>query len=98
MSTKDNNYRKEAAALSYSQDSMHAPVIVAKGKGKTAEAIINKAIENHIPIQEDPTLVHLLNQLNVNEYIPEELYQAVAEVFAFIYKTDKRAGEREKNS
>lgn len=84
---------KEAAALSYHQDTMHAPVVVAKGKGETAEAIINIAKKNQVPIEEDPSLVHLLNQLNVNEQIPEELYQAVAEIFAFIYQADKKVGK-----
>lgn len=97
MSKEQKSPRKEAAALSYHQDTMHAPVVVAKGKGKTAEAIINIAKENHVPIQEDPSLVHLLNQLDVNEHIPEELYQAVAEIFAFIYQADKKAEKNKKN-
>lgn len=97
MSTENKHSRKEAAALSYRHDLMHAPAVVAKGKGVIAEAIIEKAKENHVPIEEDPSLVHLLNQLNVNDHIPEELYQAVAEIFAFIYKTDKRAEEPEKS-
>ncbi len=84
--------RKEAIALTYKPDAENAPVIIAKGKGKIAENILKKAQENQIPIQEDPSLVSLLGQLNINESIPEELYQAVAEVFAFIYRIDQTKG------
>lgn len=93
MNKEDTNFRKEAVALSYHPDSADAPIVTAKGKGKTAEMIIEKAKENQIPIQEDPALVNLLGQLNINESIPQELYQAVAEVFAFIYQVDKSAGK-----
>ena len=86
---EEKNIRKEAVALTYKPDSEHAPIILAKGKGEIAENILKKAQENHIPIQEDPSLVSLLGQLDINESIPEDLYQAVAEVFAFIYRVDQ---------
>lgn len=89
---EENLRRKEAIALTYKPDSENAPVVLAKGKGKIAENILKKAQENHIPIQEDPSLVSLLGQLDINESIPEELYQAVAEVFAFIYRVDQLHG------
>lgn len=44
---------------------------------------------------EDASLVELLAELNINETIPEELYQAVAEVFAFIYQADKNMKDEE---
>jgi len=88
--------RKEAVALTYKPDAENAPVILAKGKGKIAENILQKALENHVPIQEDPSLVSLLGQLDINESIPEELYQAVAEVFAFIYRVDQTHGLQRK--
>ncbi|HZG69912.1 MAG TPA: EscU/YscU/HrcU family type III secretion system export apparatus switch protein [Chondromyces sp.] len=87
-----NNQRIQAAALKYnSENKMPVPVVVAKGQGKIAENIIAKAEEKGIPIQEDPSLVELLGQLEINEAIPEQLYQAVAEVFAFIYRLDQKA-------
>ncbi|WP_174733910.1 EscU/YscU/HrcU family type III secretion system export apparatus switch protein [Mesobacillus harenae] len=89
-----NNPRKEAVALSYDPGKADAPKIVARGKGITAESIIEKAKENQIPIQEDATLVEILSQLNINDKIPEELYEAVAEVFAFIYRADQEAGKK----
>jgi flagellar biosynthesis protein len=83
------NSRKKAVALSYDPDLSDAPVVTAKGVGETAAKIIEAANIHHIPIQEDSTLVNLLGKLTVNEKIPQELYQAVAEVFSFIYKLDK---------
>lgn len=82
--------RKQAAALSYDQQSHEPPRVSALGKGKIAENIIEKAAEHEVPIIEDPSLVELLSELNINETIPEELYQAVAEVFAFVYRLDQR--------
>lgn len=81
--------RKKAVALRYDQEQNHAPKVIATGKGLIAENVIEKAEENNIPILEDESLVELLAELNINETIPEELYQAVAEVFAFIYRADQ---------
>lgn len=86
--------RKEAVALSYDPGVSEAPKVIAKGKGKIAENILQRAAEHEIPVQEDPSLVELLGQLNVNETIPEELYQAVSEVFAYIYRLDRQKGSK----
>jgi flagellar biosynthesis protein len=83
------NSRKKAVALSYDPDKVEAPVVTAKGMGKTAERMIETAKQHDVSVQEDSTLVNLLGKLDVNEKIPQELYQAVAEVFSFIYKLDK---------
>ena len=88
--------RKEAVALSYDPSSLGAPKVVAKGKGEIAENIIEKAQEYDIPIQEDASLLEILSQLNIEESIPEELYQAVSEVFAYIYQVDRAHGARKK--
>lgn len=84
--------RKKAVALKYDTHQNSAPKVAATGKGLTAENIIQKAKENDVPVMEDSSLVELLGQLDMNQTIPEELYQAVAEVFAFIYKTDQTMG------
>ena len=81
--------RKQAVALKYDAKTSQAPVVLAKGKGKTAENILNKAKELDIPVQQDESLTELLGQLDINQAIPEELYGVVAEVFAFIYRLDK---------
>jgi flagellar biosynthesis protein len=86
--------KKEAVALTYNAQEARAPVVAAKGKGEIAEKIINTASNYDIPIQEDPSLVHLLSKLEIGESIPEELYVVVAELFAFIYQLDKEAGKK----
>ncbi|MCM3539296.1 EscU/YscU/HrcU family type III secretion system export apparatus switch protein [Priestia endophytica] len=87
---KKESYSKKAVALAYLKHEK-TPKVVAKGGGDVAKDIIEKAKENNIPIQEDPSLVNLLHNLELNERIPEELYEAVAEIFAFIYKMDEKA-------
>jgi len=89
--------RKEAIALKYDRNNEDAPKIIGKGKGKIAETILEVARENNVPVQEDPSLTELLGQLNINESIPQELYEAVAEVFALIYQVDKKAALNKKS-
>ncbi|AHN20899.1 EscU/YscU/HrcU family type III secretion system export apparatus switch protein [Lysinibacillus sphaericus] len=99
--SEEKKTRKEAIALTYKQGQFDSPSVVAKGKGKVAENILARASEHDVPIYEDPNLVQLLGQLDLNESIPEELYQAVAEVFAFIYHLDQQHSkniEKIKNS
>ncbi|MCL7746450.1 EscU/YscU/HrcU family type III secretion system export apparatus switch protein [Halalkalibacter alkaliphilus] len=80
---------KKAAALRYQPEMDLSPKVVGTGKGLIAEEIILKAKEHNIPIQEDTSLVELLAELEVNQSIPIELYEIVAEIFAFIYKIDR---------
>lgn len=86
--------RKQAIALSYDSNKESAPKVIAKGKGLIADKIVEKAKNNQVPVQEDPSLVELLSTLNINEQIPEDLYMAVAEVFAFIYSIEKEKAEK----
>lgn len=90
----EKNIRKEAIALTYKPGQYNSPTVLAKGKGKIAENILARANEHEVPIYEDPNLVQLLGQLDLNESIPEELYQAVSEVFAFIYRLDQQHGQK----
>jgi len=85
-----NEKRKKAVALSYEKSMDEAPRVTASGKGFIAEEIIERAEAHNIPVLEDPSLVEVLAELNINEQIPEELFQVVSEVFAFIYRTDKQ--------
>ncbi|MDF1506603.1 EscU/YscU/HrcU family type III secretion system export apparatus switch protein [Robertmurraya sp. DFI.2.37] len=94
MKNEELERRKEAIALGYESGTKDAPRVIAKGKGIIAENILEQAAKHEVPIQEDAALVELLSKLNINETIPEELYQAVAEVFAFIYKTNREAGRK----
>ena len=83
--------RKAAVALRYKRGSDHAPRLVAKGVGLLAEKILDAAEEAGIPIYQDPDLLALLMTLNIDELIPPEMYIAVAEILAFIYRLDKKA-------
>ncbi|OLS37460.1 hypothetical protein BTR22_08280 [Alkalihalophilus pseudofirmus] len=89
----NNELKKQAVALRYDAAKQDSPEVIAKGKGIIAEEIIEKAKNHHIPIQEDASLVELLSQLNINQSIPPELYEVVAEVFAFIYRVDKNSAK-----
>jgi len=83
---------RKAVALKYEPGDRSAPVVVAKGKGHLADAIMAKASENGVPIQEDASLVEVLSKLDVDQEIPPELYALVAEILSFVYRSDKKAG------
>ena len=82
--------KKEAVALKYDGQKDNAPKVTAKGSGKRAQKIIELALENEIPIQKDENLVEMLSKIELDTEVPTEMYQAVAEVFSFIYKTAKK--------
>lgn len=88
---------KKAVALKYVPGESEAPVVVAKGRGKVAEAILEKAKENGVPVQEDAALVEVLSKLDLDEQIPTELYQLVAEVLTYVYRADRLASGRSDN-
>ena len=80
---------KKAISLQYKAGKDPAPKITAKGQGLVAEKIIALAREHQIPIKEDPDLVQVLSQVNVNQEVPPAIYQMVAELLAFVYKLNK---------
>ncbi|QGQ46873.1 EscU/YscU/HrcU family type III secretion system export apparatus switch protein [Metabacillus sediminilitoris] len=86
---KQNQNEKKAIALKYENEKEHAPKVIAKGNGLVAKEILDTAEKHEIQIHENPALVELLDSLEIHQQIPEELYEAVAEIFAFIYKLDK---------
>ncbi len=77
---------KKAIALKYERGKDVAPKVTAKGRGAVAEKILALAREHGVPIEKDTTLLQALYRLDLNEEIPEELYQVVAEILAFIYR------------
>lgn len=79
---------KQAIAIEYNPLDM-APKIVATGKGKIAERIIDKAKEADVPVHEDAKLAGTLSKLDIGEYIPPELYEVVAEILVFVDKMEK---------
>ncbi|GAK06273.1 flagellar biosynthesis [Geomicrobium sp. JCM 19037] len=62
-----------------------------------ADQIKKSAEKSAIPVQKDPSLAELLSHLHMNEPIPEHLYEAVAEVFAFIYQVEREMKEIQTN-
>lgn len=85
---------KQATALKYSPEDSRAPEIVAQGSGQIAEKIIEKAVENDVPLYENDELVNALNQFKIGDEIPPELYEVVAEIFVFINSIDKKYGDK----
>ncbi len=81
--------QKKAVALKYDKEKDAAPRLVGKGVGQVAEAIIALAKEHGIPIQPDSDLVEVLSRLKLNQEIPPETYVLVAEILAFIYRTNQ---------
>ncbi|MGD8494234.1 MAG: EscU/YscU/HrcU family type III secretion system export apparatus switch protein [Desulfobacterales bacterium] len=82
--------KSKAVALTYDQDKDAAPKVVAKGRGRVAEKIIETAKAHHVPLVEDENLVQVLEALDLETQIPPELYRAVAEVLAFVYRMNRK--------
>jgi flagellar biosynthesis protein len=77
-----------AVALAYREDE-GAPRVVAKGKGLLAEAILARAKEAGVYVHESPELVALLMQVDLDSRIPPQLYVAVAELLAWLYRLER---------
>lgn len=80
---------KKAVALTYDQRLDKAPKVVARGRGHMAEKIMTIARQNNIPLQQDSELAAVLELLEPGTEIPPELYQAVAEILAFVYRLNQ---------
>jgi len=89
--SRDGEPRALAVALKYSPGDS-APTVVAKGRGLIAEEIISRAREHGIFVHESPELVALLSQVNLDGQIPPQLYIAVAELLAWIYRVEHEGG------
>ena len=84
---KDDN--PKAVALRYQRGKDNAPRVTAKGTGVLAEKILALAREYNVPIKKDTALIDALYLLEINQEIPEELYQVIAEILAFIYRMNR---------
>ncbi len=77
-----------AVAVKYERNKTMAPVVVAKGQDYLALKIREVAIANRIPIVPNPPLARsLYKQCEIGDFIPRDMFQAVAEVLAYVYKT-----------
>ena len=88
----DMNERTKAIAIKYKQNET-APKVIAKGVGIVAENIIKAAQSNTVPIYQNKTLASMLMAVELDREIPPELYSAVAEVLAYVYRLDQRIGK-----
>ena len=77
-----------AVALAYREGQI-APKVVAKGRGLIAEEIIKRAKEAGIYVHESSELVALLMQVDLDDRIPPQLYVAVAELLAWLYRLEQ---------
>ena len=93
LSIKDKE-NLQAIAIKYDKDSKKAPAIIASGKGKIAEDILQLAEENKIPMMQDKKLSKLLSSIKINAEIPAHLFKIVAEVLAFIFYIEKMTKKR----
>lgn len=82
-----NDAMKSAVALAYGETDA-APRVVAKGRGLMAEQIIARAREHGVYVHESPELVSLLLQIDLDQRIPPQLYLAVAELLAWLYRLE----------
>ncbi len=81
--------RRQALALAYGEGD-GAPRLVAKGYGDVAERIIEEARRHGVPMHDSPELVGLLMQVDLDAQIPPQLYQAVAELLAWVWQLQVR--------
>jgi FlhB-like protein len=74
---------KKAVALRYNED-LPAPFVAAKGRGFLAERLLEIAREHGVPVRSDEVLSDVLFVLEPGQTIPEELYEVVARLYAFV--------------
>jgi flagellar biosynthesis protein len=93
------NYSKfqkgqKAVALGFDIKKDDAPKVLAIGRGQIAENIIQIAKDSNIPTHTDADLVEILSVLDIDEYIPVEVYSVVAEIFTHIYQLNEKKKQR----
>ncbi|PAB61359.1 EscU/YscU/HrcU family type III secretion system export apparatus switch protein [Anaeromicrobium sediminis] len=85
--------KKVAVAIKYDHEKDSAPKVIGKGQGHLAEKIEALAKELSIPIHENEALAYKLNDLDLGEEIPVELYNVVAQILSFIIEIDMNEGK-----
>lgn len=88
MTRTKNDAMRTAVALAY-RETDAAPRVVAKGRGLVAEEIIARAREHGVYVHQSPELVSLLLQVDIDQRIPPQLYVAVAELLAWLYRIER---------
>ena len=83
----------KAIALSYDRKEDEAPRVVATGRGAIAEQILALAFASGIRVREDADLVEVLSKIELDSVIPVEAFAAVAEILAYVYRTNALYGK-----
>lgn len=86
----DNPNKDVAVALNYDKSSDQAPRVIAKGHGELARRIVEVAREHGVVIESNAQLAEALSGVELDDTIPVELYQAVAEVIGFVMRVQNR--------
>jgi len=76
-------HEDRAVAIQYTEE-LPAPIVLASGRGRMAEAIVRIARESGITLIADPDLADALIPLDVNSLIPESLYEVIAAILVFV--------------
>lgn len=87
---KDFKNSTKAVALAYNEH-LQAPKVVAKGKEEIARILIQKALDLDIPIFQNAMLVDLLINIEVDDFISEESYLAVAKILLWLNENEENA-------
>jgi flagellar biosynthesis protein len=77
-----------AVAISDAARRDQIPEVVAAGRGKIAEQILQLAFDNDIKVREDATLVEILAAIELDSPIPSEAFMAVAEILSYVYRAN----------
>jgi len=87
------NPHEIAVALEYDPENQGAPSVLCKGERLVAQQIIDAAIAAGVPIMQNIPLAHSLSQLESGDEVPEDLYEAVAEVLNWVYAMAEQEGQ-----
>lgn len=88
------NSKRKAVALKYIEGS-EAPLILAKGEGRTANLMLEEAEKQGVPVTEDKVLVDMLGLSSAGDIVPENTWQALAVIFSFILSKDDKERRNE---
>nr|WP_300307313.1 EscU/YscU/HrcU family type III secretion system export apparatus switch protein [Halomonas sp.] len=89
---------RQALALGYAPDKDDAPRVLAKGYGELADRIIAEARLHDIYVHDEPELMGLLMQLDLDEQIPPHLYHVIAEILIWVMELDSAASGFQDNN
>lgn len=83
--------RQTAVALEDGSDKGDLARVIASGRGKIAEQILQLAFDNDIKVREDSALAEMLAEIDIDSPIPSEAFMAVAEILSYVYRASGKA-------